>query len=1117
MSNFFSRVITASAGTGKTYRLSIEFIALLLVYYQKTEFSIDNILVLTFTRKATAEIKERIYSHIKLLTLADDDKDKKGLVQSLREILPRDYIDTIDADLIDSGSLSVIEQNILGSVYRDISCNKNLLQIMTIDSYIGAIFRNLIRPVRSIDNFEIDELAIEKRMPYLMDHMMQPGFRSKVDALLRRKVSPSLDEYSAFFISLIKERWLYYLITKRVIGLTPDSLCGKFSEPETWESTAFAELDEAKDRLLTLLNKIISKATAKDNKLPEKHFKAKFKDVFDSFPETYDELISSVKRMLNDLEQCRKLFKGIKADVLWHKNDFPTKDSASEVEAMNVLWTEIVTHLANYLVYKLILPEQEEILRIWGSILKEYDKFIYRYKNMTYDDISWFTFEALYSQVPPLFDPLDEVIANEFYQFLSHRSRFILIDEFQDTSLLQFNILSPIIREVISGVGSKPFGGFIVVGDEKQSIFGWRGGERDLLLNLPQIFAEYQIVESCSLDTSWRSSQFLIDFINAIFADNALQQHLQEKDMKWKYSDIASAKASLDPLSMLQFRALPHQKSSKSSIRTIDDVYRIFVNDMVVPSINKGESIAILCRKGKELMEVQALLDESKEGSIFQPSANLMEHHLIKPLLAWLRFMAYRNWQDFLSFLRSDYVMLNAEALKKVVDSISACIKEEEPQEPDFSEVPMVMSFYGLSKSLQSSLLSVSCMQIVEICLPRKALNERDYLNLHAFLNALKEYELNHNNDNASIPGFLNYLEENQRQDVLRQRSVENSDTLELQTIHKAKGLQYDRVFVFYNLSSRSRDRERKLTPFISYSDYSFENLSDFAITVHYEDVLAKSKYGRLVQLEDFREELEELNTLYVAFTRAKTKLHVFFTYESSNAWEQYLSERNTDKITLPMLLCDACQNYMLRNESVESGGTFTMGNPASVGCEDSEKQALDSLHKIEIPDWKELSDPELIPLELPQAMKEKDNWLHKRSALFGNIAHYYLSFLYRNTKQEKEYGLSQVIRTYSSVLKQDEIREFIFNLDSRINDLPALFDPCYDRIFTELPIYDGSKTYRIDRLMVDTSNKKVMIYDYKTGSIPDLHQLDHYKTILQNIPYFAGGDFTINTAYVSI
>jgi exodeoxyribonuclease V beta subunit len=85
----------------------------------------------------------------------------------------------------------------------------------------------------------------------------------------------------------------------------------------------------------------------------------------------------------------------------------------------------------------------------------------------------------------------DEV-SNTFYEILTTRIRFLLIDEFQDTSILQFKLFLPIIKEITSGEGVKPYGGIIVVGDEKQSIYSWRGGERDFILRMPQLIPDLQ-------------------------------------------------------------------------------------------------------------------------------------------------------------------------------------------------------------------------------------------------------------------------------------------------------------------------------------------------------------------------------------------------------------------------------------------------------------------------------------------------------------------------------------------------------------------------------------------------------------------------------------------------
>jgi len=84
------RIICASAGTGKTYRLSVEYLSLILKYYSKNEFALDNILVLTFTRKATAEIRDRIIKHLELLVsepeTEEEQKKQQELLLNLRKL-----------------------------------------------------------------------------------------------------------------------------------------------------------------------------------------------------------------------------------------------------------------------------------------------------------------------------------------------------------------------------------------------------------------------------------------------------------------------------------------------------------------------------------------------------------------------------------------------------------------------------------------------------------------------------------------------------------------------------------------------------------------------------------------------------------------------------------------------------------------------------------------------------------------------------------------------------------------------------------------------------------------------------------------------------------------------
>jgi ATP-dependent exoDNAse (exonuclease V) beta subunit len=221
MYKFQNSIVTASAGTGKTFRLSVEFISLILNFYGSTDMQPDNILVLTFTRKATAEIRERIISHIDLLLTSDhefasDDKlkEKQSLISSIRKINPG----------LPETELTPVEEGKLISLRQIFAADKQQLRVMTIDAYINSIFRNLVRPLRSLDSFEIDLNTADKHLADILNSLMSPRIKNRIDKLLQRKIRPSLDQYKDFIISLIKQRWTYYQIKNKLQLDTKHSL-----------------------------------------------------------------------------------------------------------------------------------------------------------------------------------------------------------------------------------------------------------------------------------------------------------------------------------------------------------------------------------------------------------------------------------------------------------------------------------------------------------------------------------------------------------------------------------------------------------------------------------------------------------------------------------------------------------------------------------------------------------------------------------------------------------------------------------------------------------------------------------------------------------------------------
>ncbi|MDD2331013.1 MAG: UvrD-helicase domain-containing protein [Candidatus Cloacimonetes bacterium] len=1118
MTNLFAKIITASAGTGKTYRLSLEYLILLLRYYKHPDFRLDNILVLTFTRKATAEIRDRILSHLQLLiTDATDDqtsKDKLALTLNLNRILG-----------LGSSSQTLTEEqyNILISARQDLARNKDLMQVMTIDSYISSIFRNMVRPVRSIESFEIDLLAVQKRLPFLLAHLMQSNLKDSLKSLLRRKISPALEDYNSFFASLIYSRWLYRMIasfppgkgtqasTLADFASLPDAELAKVTEMKRQEVIQYIK------QILELMRLRAETPNKTSKTLPEPRdlVKKALRDFLDGCGEYFDEFAERLLRVMDNPRRSRAFFSIINKDVFWDRNKFSAKSYPDLCQGLEDLYAGLLQALADYLIFAFQIPEQREIRDIWQLILDEYDRLIYRYKNMTYDDIAWFTFEALFSENPPIFKAENEALANEFYQFLSHRSRFILLDEFQDTSLIQINILKPIIEEVLSGEGTKPFGGFIVVGDEKQSIFGWRGGERDLLLKLEKIFAGRVVFSTETLASSWRSSVGLMDFINGIFGGEALQNLLSQRQLEWHYQPVASMK--LDLLTELEVRSQNFQTRGKIQTSK-DSAFEKFVNEMVLPHVNKeAESQAILCRKTKELGIIQLLLEEKGVANIFQPSASLLDHDLVHPLVSWLTFVAYGDWMEFLKILRSDYILLNAKTLKQVIRQIripeqNAADTHELPKSPpDFSMLPLVQELYTKAKSVVGMTMTEILNQFIEPCLADRNLKERDYLNLSAFLEIAAAFELE--SGKTRIPDFLKYLIDNQKQEFMRQRSLSSTPNLELQTIHKAKGLEYDRVFVFYDLSSRDSDNDRYLRSFIEYQGQTLEALADYAITLNYKHLLKSSSFAHLARLAQDKEDLEELNILYVAFTRAKTKLHIFFCFESSKDWEAYFSELGPDKLSFPKLVCQNClQNYESLKGLPEFSQTGGIGQNAGQTQAEAGKNTEDT-PRLEPADWRKTRsirlDPESSASSWQQCASEE------KARLKGLLAHHYLSFLKHNDPEEREFAYRQCLAAYSYILPEAQIRKFTDDLQALLPQ--DIFAPHWNKVFTEFSFWYQDKEYRLDRLMLDTQNKIFEIIDFKTGGIHSPDQLNNYLELAGKLEALKGYTPSSQSRYLKI
>ncbi len=1127
MNNSTIKIIKASAGTGKTYRLAVEYVKLVLQY--GTNINLDSILVLTFTRKATAEIRERIVEHLELLN-STKDKEKEAKLALIKAIFGNE----------NKTELHDIEKKNLQEALQKIKTDHQQLQVMTIDSYINNIFRNLVNPQKNYGDFEIDDDIVEKTLPLLYQYLLSsnPELYQKVENLLKARVTSSIDRYNLFFQSLIQNRLMLHLINVSQNHFDPDSLMYLCEHDEICEEKAKESIEKAKKELINYILDIMIIAAGKNF---SNIFIVDFQRLFKEVPTTFDELITKIEEMLNPTddaiqqqirdEQSYKLLKVCIKKLKDNKNIYNAKTLTSKsLGNKTIEWNdylnEVTEHLSDYFLFKKFIPEQRYILSIWKEVLEEYDKLLYSNKRLTYNDVSWLTLNTLLKGDEESIDWDNSEIDNEFYFFLTHRTRYLFIDEFQDTSLLQFFILKPIMLELSSGEGSEEYGKVVVVGDEKQSIFSWRGGERDLLLNLKDILPTIDTSSGVeeTLEKSYRSSKAMMDFINYVFSNEALIQNLKKKNLDWEYNECKAAKPQCYPTNIEL--SLQRYSSTDEDFK-LDKVQREFIQNFIKPAWeqnkdNKDYTMAILCRTNPQLETFQLLLEEAGIESIYQPSSLITEHNYVYPLISLLKFINYKDWLEFLTVLRSNYIMLKAEPLKKVITIISQSLKDF--TEPDFSEFPVVQTLYEFHRKDRDK-ISELCQDFLDLFLYNKKLSERDYININAFMAILQDYELNNTDKAKSISAFLDFLDDNKAQDFMKQVPLTGDIPLQLLTIHKAKGLEFDQVFVFYDLSASHNPESYNLSLYPKYKDKTFEKLSDIGITCHYDDILKYSSKKELVELDSKKEMLEEMNTLYVAFTRAKTSLSLCMAYEHKDGFDDLLNNKQESDKYLPILLTKIVQDFFTSKKIVPIGPDKNIykfpvaaeTTPTPKEEKESNKERLCALDLTNVlPPKQPYPFKETVETSKNKYLNWKSMWLENRSNLYGNLAHYYLSFLKYNLPEEHNYALKQCILKYGTLLTHSEIEEKINSLK---NNLPIseLFPPDYDKVFTEFTLFSEGNQYRIDRLLIDTKQKRALILDYKTGVTKEQEQLEHYKNALSNLPAIKDGNFSIDTKFISL
>ena len=428
--------LKASAGSGKTFALTVRYISLLLLGAKPNE-----ILTLTFTNKAANEMSERIYKT--LLTLGDDEA----------------YINAI----INQSNLS--KEEILGKkAYLIKSFTNATLSIFTIDKFINKILREFCGYVGISDDFEIKEDDIEALSLKFLESLDSKQFETLIDfSHYEKKKFNSLFE---LFKNLLEKN-------EKVDILNIDATLIDFQK-ENVMTHAF-KIKEA------ILNCSVASNSAQKA--------VDFEKFDDLFGRTWLE-----KDTLADYSYFKKCAN----------------------ETLESYFSSLKDEIGIY--YKLRAGYSLSKLFELYLMFKDFKFNFNKNKNyLEFNDISNLVYELLSTKID-----------KEFLYFrLDSTYSHMLIDEFQDTSLLQYKILEPLISEIISGDTTK-FKTFFYVGDTKQSIYRFRGGKRELFDYVAKTNPQLEVEV---LNTNYRSCENVISYVNSLFLNLPNYEYFEQESI----------------------------------------------------------------------------------------------------------------------------------------------------------------------------------------------------------------------------------------------------------------------------------------------------------------------------------------------------------------------------------------------------------------------------------------------------------------------------------------------------------------------------------------------------------------------------------------------------------
>ena len=1046
------KIYKASAGSGKTFTLALEYIKLLV----ENPYSYRNILAVTFTNKATGEMKERILS--KLYGVAYKLESAKDYMDKIKQQLPH-----LEEEKITSNAKTALEL---------ILHDYGHFRIQTIDAFFQTVLRGLAKELDLKGDMEIsldgNELLDDAVDTYIRGLEPETTKLTQVINFIHDRIDSGSDwrvnkELKEFAKNILKEEYQQRgKELREQIEQSNGLLLKEFYDNVTTYRR------NIKEQLKALGDKFFTYATGYN----ESDFAGKSRGIYPFFNKVRNgELPSLSATNLALADNPEKISKSC---------------NNNEIALLIKQYPALVKEINNC---ELSLKHYHQLGMLNGiaETLKEENQRENRF---------------LLAETTHLLSSMIGENTTFIFEKIGTEIEHIFIDEFQDTSQLQWTCFKVLLEEILAR------GNFnLIVGDVKQSIYRWRNSDWNIMNNIDSIFRDDMItfanqdVEQDGKKYSsinFRSDSNIITFNNTLYhkaiecIEGLYGKSLGSKrlgELKNAYSDVAQGIPEWKERNCgyTEVRLIKKEdKKDNFKSYAIEQLMNTLEHLLKVEKLQPG-NITILLRYKNVMPDIVEAFNkrfnkENPEIKIVSDEAYKLSSSLVlKLVISAMKYIA--NPEDNVN--TANLVRMYKKVILKQEETFDANLLQE-----DLTSL--------LPETFRTSLAHLQGLPVYELIeqlllLLDVSKSKDDEAFIYAFLDNATQYLRTRSSD---LNSFLDAWDEN-----IGEKSIpaENSDSVRIMTIHKSKGLEFHTVIIPFCDWILTGDSRNSL--WCKPEGQPFDKLN--LISVPMKKEMLDSIYSEDYHKEYLYQIVDNLNILYVATTRAKSNLFIF-TDESDGRGE------TVSKIVNAIVKNDL--HKTLEGATFEND-VFTYGNLVGNKIEKEKKEEKkEKVNPFEA-NYKVARQPFVYhdnritfqqSRELTRFLaKDKKEKLQHKNIIEGELLHRVMSGI--KTKEDLENSLRKIFNEglLASIEQYNRIKNLLENALSNA-EVQSWFCGEY-KLYNESTILINSndkKTRRPDRVMI--KEDKAIVVDYKFARENEEYdkQVRRYMQLLQQMGY---------------